>query len=45
MGYVRHGLDTGTMGLGLSLKKAEQGRGEMDNAKFDIQQKDSKFTA
>jgi Initiator Replication protein len=45
LGYVRHGLDTETMGLGMSKKKTEQGRGEADNAKFDKQQKDSKFTA
>jgi hypothetical protein len=45
LGYVRHGLDTATMGLGMAKKKAEKGRGEADNAKFDKQQKDSKFTA
>jgi plasmid replication initiation protein len=45
MGYVRHGLDTETMGLGLAKKKTSEGRGEADNAKFDKLQKDSKFTA
>jgi hypothetical protein len=45
LGYVRHGLDTGTMGLGLAMKKMEKGRGEADSAKFEKQQKDSKFTA
>ncbi len=45
MGYVRHGLDTETMGLGLAKKKTTQGRGEANNAKFEKQQKDSKFTA
>jgi hypothetical protein len=45
MGYVRHGLDTETMGLGLAKKKTTEGRGEADNAKFEKQQKDSKFTA
>jgi hypothetical protein len=45
LGYVRHGLDTETMGLGMAKKKMGQGRGEADNVKFDKQQKDSKFTA
>jgi Initiator Replication protein len=45
MGYVRHGLDTGTMGLGLAKKKVEQDREDTDNAKFERQQKDSKFIA
>jgi hypothetical protein len=45
MGYVRHGLDTETMGLGLAKKRAAKGRGETDAANFERQQKDSKFTA
>ncbi len=45
LGYVRHGLDSGTMGLGMAKKKMEQGRGEAGHLKFDIQQKDSKFIA
>jgi plasmid replication initiation protein len=45
MGYVRHGLDTETMGLGLAKKKTTEGRGDADNTRFERQQKDSKFTA
>jgi hypothetical protein len=45
MGYVRHGLDTGTMGLGLAKKKVEQFREDINSTKFERQQKDSIFIA
>ena len=45
MGYVKHGLETGTMGVGLAKQKAEQGRREAVQIQVDTLMKDSKFTA
>ena len=45
MGYIKHGLESGIMGMGLSKKKEEQGRREGIHTKYDVLQKDSKFTA
>ncbi|MBL7813820.1 MAG: replication initiation protein [Saprospiraceae bacterium] len=45
MGYVKHGLETGTMGTGLANKKIEQGRIEAVQIQYDTLIKDSKFTA
>ena len=45
MGYVKHGLESGIMGMGLTKKKNEQGRVEAQHNQWDILIKDSKFTA
>ena len=45
MGYVKHGLESGIMGIGLTKKKNEQGRGEAEHIRWSILMNDSKFTA
>ena len=45
MGYIKHGLESGIMGMGLAKKKEEQGRRVDIQSKFDSLIKDSKFTA
>ena len=45
MGYVKHGLESGIMGIGLTKKKNEQGRGEAEHFRWSILMNDSKFTA
>jgi Initiator Replication protein len=45
MGYVKHGLESGIMGMGLSKKRNEQGRGEAEHLQWSTLIKDSKFTA
>ena len=43
MGYVRHGLESGIMGLGLAQKKAEQGKSVDVHKQFEALMKDAKF--
>jgi hypothetical protein len=45
MGYVKHGLESGIMGMGLMKKKSEQSRGEVEHANWLRQLNDSIFTA
>ena len=43
MGYVKHGLESGIMGIGLSKKKEEQGSIESENLLWNKLMKDSQF--
>jgi hypothetical protein len=45
MGYIKHGLESGIMGMGLAKKKEEQGRREEEHTQWNKLIKDSKFTA
>jgi Initiator Replication protein len=45
LGYLKHGLESGIMGMGLAKKKAQQGRGVAEHEQWDGLTKDSKFTA
>lgn len=45
MGYVKHGLESGVMGVGLSKKKGEQNKTEVEHIYWDTLRNDSKFTA
>ena len=45
MGYLKHGLESGIMGMGLSRKKEEQDGREETHTKYDTLQKGSEFTA
>jgi Initiator Replication protein len=45
IGYLKHGLESGIMGMGLAKKKAEQGSKDREHHQWEILTKDSKFTA
>lgn len=45
MGYIKHGLESRIMGMGLAKKKQEQSRVEGEHIQWDLLMKDSKFTA
>lgn len=45
MGYIKHGLESGIMGMGLAKKKQKQSRGEAEHVQWSSLMKDSKFTA
>jgi Initiator Replication protein len=45
LGYLKHGLESGIMGLGLANKKEQQSRGEAAHKQWDEWMKNSKFTA